>query len=78
MLSVQGYYDGVAIRPLETIDVKPNQKVIITVVDEFIEPAKPVPSEQVRGILAGYANHVVVEKEEGAWERAVAENYGNL
>ena len=40
MLAVQGYYDGANIRALENIDAKPNQKVIITIMDEFIEQTK--------------------------------------
>ena len=38
MLAVQGYYDGVTIKPLEKIAAKPNQRVIITIMDEFVEP----------------------------------------
>ena len=40
MLAVHGYYDGVAIKPLEKIPAKPNQRVIITIMDEFVEPIK--------------------------------------
>lgn len=36
MLAVQGYYDGNYIKPLEKITVNKNQKVIITVLDEYI------------------------------------------
>ena len=36
MLAVTGYYDGVAIRPLGDMTAIPNQKVIITLLDDFI------------------------------------------
>ena len=36
MLAVTGYYDGVAIRPLGDMTAMPNQKVIITLLDDFI------------------------------------------
>ncbi len=78
MLAVQGYYDGVAIKPLEKIAAKPNQRVIITIMDEFVEPVKDVHRNGMRGALAQYANPELREKEKGAWERAVAEKYGNI
>ncbi len=78
MLAVQGYYDGVAIKPLEKIAAKPNQRVIITIMDEFVEPVKDVRRNGMRGALAQYANPELREKEKGAWERAVAEKYGNI
>lgn len=78
MLSIQGYFDGTAIKPLENIIAKPNQKVIITIMDEFVEPTKTVPQEGIRGILSQYADPALVEKEKGAWARAVVEKYGNL
>ena len=37
MLAVQGYYDGATFQPLEKTKVLPNQKVIITIMDEFVE-----------------------------------------
>ena len=78
MLAVQGYFDGIAIKPLEKMIAKPNQRVIITIMDEFLEPEADVQKQGVRGILAQYANPDLREKEEGAWERTVAEKYGNL
>ena len=77
-LTIQGYYDGTNIRLLEKIVAKPNQKVIITIMDEFVEPAKRTPKQSLRGILSEYANPVLIKEEKGAWERAVAEKYGNL
>lgn len=37
MLALQGYYAGQKVQALETIQARKNQKVIITVLDEFIE-----------------------------------------
>ena len=37
MLAVKGYYDGKDIKLLEKIEAQPNQKVIITVVDELVD-----------------------------------------
>ena len=77
MIAVQGYYDGAAIKPLEKIAAKPNQRVIITIMDEFVEPVKAVRKKGMRGVLAQYANPELREKEKSAWERAVVEKYGN-
>lgn len=76
MLAVQGYYDGVSIRPLEAITAKPNQRVIITIMDEFVEPAKAEPQKGMRGVLAQYADPELAKQEKGAWERAAVEKYG--
>lgn len=78
MLAVQGYYDGVAIRPLEELKVKLNQRVIITVMDDFVELDVPAVKKGMRGALAEYANPNLAEKERGAWEQAVVKRYGNL
>ena len=40
MEALQGYYDGVSIRPLGKVKAKPNQKVVITIMDEFVVPEK--------------------------------------
>ena len=75
MLAVQGYFDGAAIRTLEDIDAKPNQRVIITVLDDFVEPRPIARRKSLRGILARYANATLVEREKGAWERAAEKAY---
>lgn len=77
MLAVQGYYDGVSIRPLEAITAKPNQRVIITIMDEFVEPAKTARKKGMRGVLTQYADAALAENEKGAWERAMVEKHGN-
>lgn len=77
MLAVPGYFDGTAIRPLEAITAKPNQRVIITIMDEFVEPEKTTRKKGMRGALAQYADAASAEKEKGAWERAMVEKHGN-
>ena len=77
-MTVQGYYDGTNIRLLEKIMAKPNQKVIITIMDEYMEPAERTEQKSLRGILSDYADTALMEKEKGAWERAAAEKYSSL
>ena len=74
-MTVQGYYDGANIRLLEKIAAKPNQKVMITITDEFIEPAQGTRKKSLRGVLSAYADADLAAQEEGAWERAAAEKY---
>ena len=78
MQAVQGYYDGTDIKPLEKLVAKPNQRVIITIMDDFVEPAQPVRGKGMRGALAQYANPESAAKEEGAWARAAADKHGDL
>ena len=47
-----GYYDGRHFLPLRKMAVKPNQKVIITVLDEFVEPRAQSEGESVDEINA--------------------------
>ena len=54
MLAVQGYYDGTAIQTLEKINARPNQRVIITIMDEFLTPAINAERKSMRGVLAQY------------------------
>lgn len=35
MLTLKGYFNGKEFIPLDKADIKPNQKVIITVLDEY-------------------------------------------
>ena len=39
MLALQAYYDGNAVQTLEKINAKKNQKLIIIVLDEFMDEA---------------------------------------
>lgn len=77
VFAVPGYYDGTAVRPLENMCAKPNQKVIITIMDEFVELTEPAQMGGMRGALAEYADPALSEQEKGAWQRAVVEKYGN-
>lgn len=73
MLALQGYYDGNAVQTLEKIKAEKNQKLIITVLDETPKKA----DTSAKGSLAKYANTALWEEEDTAWEKAVAEKYGN-
>lgn len=75
MLALNGYYDGSTVQTVEKIPAKKNQRVIITVLDEFIEevPKKKRSTESARGSLAQYANHSLWKNEETAWEEEVGE-----
>ncbi len=78
MLALEGYYDGENVRTVEKIHAQKNQKLIITILDEFIEefPSKE-DTQSVRGMLAKYADPNLRRQEGAAWEKAVAEKYGN-
>ena len=81
MLAVQGYYDGAAFQPLEKTKVLPNQKVIITIMDEFVEKPKTTEEdrlklvEELSGSLAAYAIKdgrsidEIMELESRAWRQ---------
>ena len=40
MLAVAGYYNGSHIELLEQADVKRNQRVIVTIMDDYVKPPK--------------------------------------
>ena len=75
VLAVQGYFGGVSIRPLEKIPAKPNQRVIITITDEFIEPENAVGNQGMRGAPAQYADPAPAKREAGAWDCAAVEKH---
>lgn len=78
MLELEGYYDGENVQTLGEIHAQKNQKLIITVLDEFIEEFPKRKNEHnARGMLAKYANPNLREQEATAWEKAVVEKYGN-
>ncbi len=79
MIAVPGYYDGVGIQPLDEIVARPYQRVIITVLDDFVpapprEQATPAPAS-LRGALARYANPALRDREAEAWALAAAEKH---
>lgn len=77
MLALQGYYDGNAVQTLEKIEAKKNQKLIITILDEFIDEVPEEKINSARGSLSKYANPELLKEENSAWEKAVIEKYGN-
>ena len=79
MISLPGYFDGNTVQSFEKIDALKNQKLIITVLDEFIEDPVMSPSsgKSARGSLAAYANPDLIKSEETAWETAAVHNYDN-
>jgi hypothetical protein len=36
MQALRGYYNGKEFVPMEKVNIKPNQKVIITILDEYV------------------------------------------
>ncbi|MCM1155156.1 MAG: hypothetical protein NC314_01160 [Roseburia sp.] len=78
MLALEGYYDGENVQTLEKIHAQKNQKLIITILDEFIEEK---PKERIRqtakGILSKYADPLLQAQEDTAWENAVVKRYDN-
>ena len=77
MLALKGYYDGTTVQMLEKISAKKNQKLIITILDEFIEETPEKSNTSARGSLAKYANTALWEKENTAWEEEMGDKYGN-
>lgn len=77
MLALQGYYDGQKIQTLEAIQAKKNQKVIITVLDEFLGETPGKKECSARGLLSEYANPKLWGEEKTAWEKAVAEKHAD-
>lgn len=77
MLALEGYYDGEKVQTLGKIQAQKNQKLIITILDEFVEELPKKKSATARGMLAKYADPKLREQEKSAWEKAVVEKYGN-
>lgn len=77
MLAIEGYYDGAAIRLPEDFRAKQNQRVIVTLLDEFVTPSI-AQKKNLRGVLAQYADPKLRKQEKGAWGRAAVEKYGHL
>lgn len=75
MLALQGYFDGNMVQTLEKINAKKNQKVIVTILDEFIEDMPKQKKVSARGLLSVYANQELQKNEKISWERAVKEKY---
>ena len=72
MEALQAYFDGNTVKKLGNVKLKKNQKLIITVLDEFLDdmPKKKM-GKSARGILSKYANNDLPEEENTAWEKAI-------
>lgn len=77
MLALQGYYDGETIKTSEKIQARKNQKVIITILDEFIEDEAINNKKSSKGALSQYSNPNLQKEEKTAWEKAVKQKYDN-
>ena len=77
MYAVQGYYDGETIQIPDKIMAKKGQKVVVTVLDEFVKAHDETVQDTPGGSLSRYANPKLREAEEGAWEREVVKKYGS-
>ena len=76
MLAVQGYYDGNTIRIPDGLRIRKNQKLIITVLDEFAEQEAEKPTGvSLKGSLARYADPARRDLENTAWEFSVSDSY---
>ena len=73
MLALEGYYDGENIQTLEEIHAQKNQKLIITILDEFVEE---VPKAKSTKDGKGDAGQVCRPKFAGAGEISVGETGG--
>lgn len=51
MLSIRGYYNGSTYVALEPVKVKPNQKVIITILDEEKPQKEKISLEKLRSFV---------------------------
>ena len=49
MIAVQAYYDGENIKPLEAIDIKRNQKIILTIMDEYMKEENKFAADALTG-----------------------------
>ncbi len=67
MLALEGYYDGENVRMLGKMQAQKNHKLIITILDEFVEELpKKQGVQTARGMLANYADPKLREQEKSA------------
>ena len=74
MTTISAYFDGTTVRTLEPTSLKKNQRLVITVLDEFISDEAKVKT--LRGCLSKYANKDLQPLEKNAWADSVKEKYG--
>ncbi len=63
MLALKGYFNGKEFVPLGKVDVKPNQKVIITVLDEYLS-IEEIPEKSYKkyvGKLSSESFHEIIK-----------------
>lgn len=77
MFALEGYYDGTAVQTLEKITAKKNQKLIITILDEFMEETPETDRFSAKGALSKYADTDLWKSERTAWEEAAGEKHGH-
>ena len=51
MLALKGYFNGKEFIPLDKVEARPNQKVIITILDEYISTDNEIVSEETKNKL---------------------------
>ena len=77
MYAIKGYFNGKKLIPLERADLKPNQKVIITILDEYMDKddqetnnKKIAAIEAVNGLLKDEETEKITEFDTVISERA--------
>jgi hypothetical protein len=60
VLALKGYYNGKEYIPLENANVKPNQKVIIMILDEYLKP-EDVENKPFRKYVGKLSNESYAE-----------------
>ena len=67
-MTIEGYFDGTAVRTLEPVDLKPNQRVFISVLDNSFSDSKKQRIQQnldsinsVYGMLSSEESEAVDE-----------------
>jgi hypothetical protein len=61
MLSINAYYNGHEYIPLENSSPKKNQKVIITLLEDFMSPGKEKPFRKYVGKLKSEFAHEIMD-----------------
>ena len=73
MTTIAAYFDGNSVQTLEDAPLKRNQRLLINVLDEFLDTNAGVKA--LRGGLSKYANPELRSQESSAWASAVEEKH---
>lgn len=73
MTTIAAYFDGRSVQILENVPLKRNQRLLITVLDEFFDTEAGVKA--LRGGLSKYANPELRLQERSAWASAVEKKH---